>query len=249
MLLEGKNAVVTGCLRGIGRTVTELFVRQGADVIAFCEYETEEWNTFSEDLRRSTGREIRPVYCDFYSEEAVLKAVETVRRWKLPIDLLVNVAGIKEDALFFMILPETMKHTFQVNFFSPMLLTQYIAKLMLRNPKEGKGIINVSSMIGMDGNVGQVSYAASKAALIAATKCLSAELAPQGIRVNAVAPGVIDTAMIADIPQDKLDALLGRAKIRRPGRAEEVAELILFLASGQSSYITGQTIRVDGGIL
>lgn len=171
-----------------------------------------------------------------------------VRGLKVPVDLLINVAGVKEDALFFMILPETMKHTFQVNFFSPILLTQYIAKLMLRNPGTGKSIVNVASMIGLDGNVGQVSYAASKAALIAATKCLSAELAPQGIRVNAVAPGVIDTAMIADIPRDKLDVLLSKASISRTGTAKEVAELILFLASDQSSFITGQTIRVDGGV-
>ena len=133
-----------------------------------------------------------------------------------------------------------------VNFFSQILLSQYIVKLMLRN---GKGsVIFTSSITGMDGNTGQLSYGASKAAIIAAVKTMSEELGPRGIRVNAIAPGVIKTPMTEVLEEKVIDTKLKKSKLHRMGTSEEVSNLILYLASDLSDYVTGQIIRVDGGI-
>lgn len=155
--------------------------------------------------------------------------------------MLINVAGIADDAYFQMMSMESLKNTFQVDFFSQMLLTQYMVKLMMRNKKGS--IVNVSSMIGLDGNAGQLAYSAAKAAMATATKTLSAELAEKGIRVNAVAPGVIDTAMTSVLSEEILNRQLANADIKRKGTPAEVAEVILFLASDRASYVTGQVVR------
>ncbi len=150
------------------------------------------------------------------------------------------------DSLFQMTTMESMDSVFEINVFSQMLVTQYVSKLMAR---QGSGsIINVSSISAIDGNVGQLSYSASKAALIGATKTLASELAPHNIRVNAVAPGVIKTDMTAAIPADKFHKLCARIPMGRPGLPCEVAGVMLFLASDLSAYITGQVLRIDGGI-
>jgi 3-oxoacyl-[acyl-carrier protein] reductase len=151
-----------------------------------------------------------------------------------------------QDAFFHMIPMEQMKKVFEVNYFAPMLFTQYITKVMLRHKKGS--VINITSISGLDGNPGQLSYSASKGALIAATKTLSAELAPQGIRVNAIAPGVIKTDMTAQLPPEAFQRFMEKSGLKHPGLPGEVAGAILFLASDYSSYITGQILRVDGGI-
>ncbi|GBO47593.1 SDR family NAD(P)-dependent oxidoreductase [Pectobacterium versatile] len=246
MLLAGKNAVITGCLQGIGRATLEAFAREGASVFACCQTEDAAFNGYLIDLSEKYRVEIIPVYFDFLDEDEIKKGVAVIQKSKKPIDILVNVAGITLDAFFHMITMEQMKKTFAVNFFSQMFFTQYITKLMLRQKKGS--VINVSSISALDGNPGQLSYSASKAALIAATKTLSAELAPQGIRVNAVAPGVIQTAMTANLPQEVVDRQMARCELKRLGLPEEVAKAILYLASDASSYITGQVVRIDGGM-
>ncbi|GKW24086.1 SDR family oxidoreductase [Pectobacterium polonicum] len=246
MLLVGKNAVITGCLQGIGRATLETFAREGANVFACCQAENAAFNEYLIDLSEKYRVDIIPVYFDFLDENEIKKGVAVIQKSKKPIDVLVNVAGITLDAFFHMITMEQMKKTFAVNFFSQMFFTQYITKLMLRQRKGS--VINVSSISALDGNSGQLSYSASKAALIAATKTLSAELAPQGIRVNAVAPGVIQTAMTANLPQEALDRQMARCELKRLGLPEEVAKAILYLASDASSYITGQVVRIDGGM-
>lgn len=246
MLLAGKNAVITGCLQGIGRATLETFAREGANVFACCQTEDAEFNDYLIDLSEKYRVEIIPVYFDFLDEDEIKKGVAVIQKSKKPIDVLVNVAGITLDAFFHMITMEQMKKTFAVNFFSQMFFTQYITKLMLRQKKGS--VINVSSISALDGNPGQLSYSASKAALIAATKTLSAELAPQGIRVNAVAPGVIQTAMTANLPKEVVDRQMARCELKRLGLPEEVAKAILYLASDASSYITGQVVRIDGGM-
>ncbi|MEL0577997.1 SDR family NAD(P)-dependent oxidoreductase [Pectobacterium punjabense] len=246
MLLVGKNAVITGCLQGIGRATLETFAREGANVFACCQAENAAFNEYLIDLSEKYRVDIIPVYFDFLDENEIKKGVAVIQKSKKPIDVLVNVAGITLDAFFHMITMEQMKKTFAVNFFSQMFFTQYITKLMLRQRKGS--VINVSSISALDGNSGQLSYSASKAALIAATKTLSAELAPQGIRVNAVAPGVIQTAMTVNLPQEALDRQMARCELKRLGLPEEVAKAILYLASDASSYITGQVVRIDGGM-
>ena len=246
MLLSGKNAVITGCMQGIGKAALESFARNGANVFACCQREDEAFGAYAESLSSECGVEIIPVYFDLLDEQAIKNGVQAIQKSKKPVDILVNIAGVAIDALFHMVSMDQLKRTFEINFFSQIFFSQYITKLMLR---QGKGsVVNVSSIAALDGNVGQLAYSASKAALIAATKTLSQELAPKGIRVNAVAPGVIDTAMTAGLPEDAMQRLMSRCELRRLGLPEEVADVILYLASDYSSFVTGQIIRVDGGI-
>ena len=163
------------------------------------------------------------------------------------IDILVNNAGmVSKNALFQMTSIGTMKNVFEVNFFSQMLITQYILKKMLKQ-KNGS-IVNIASIAGIDGKPGQMEYGASKAALISATKTLANELSIYGIRVNAVAPGVTETSMIDGMDMELLKTSVDRTMMKRVGKPEEIAEVVSFLASEKASYITGQILRVDGGI-
>lgn len=246
MLLAGKTAVITGCLQGIGQATLVAFARQGANLFACVQQEDEAFLAFIRDLSEEHGVSITPVSFDLLDDASIKNAAMTIQKAKQPIDILVNVAGITLDALFPMVTLAQMQKTFTINFFSQMVFTQYMTRLMLRN-KRGN-IINIASISGLDGNVGQLSYSASKAAMVAATKTLSAELAPQGIRVNAVAPGVIKTAMTENLPESVVAEKMAAAAISRPGLAEEVANTLCWLASDAASYVTGQVIRVDGGI-
>jgi 3-oxoacyl-[acyl-carrier protein] reductase len=246
MLLKGKNAVVTGCLKGIGLATLDLFARNGANVWACCQYESPEFSGHIKELATANNVWITPLYFDLLDPEQIKTAAHSIRESKQPVDVLVNIAGMTHDALFHMTTMDQMKKVFEVNFFSQMLLTQYITKNMMRH-KSGS-VISISSISALDGNPGQLSYTASKAAIIGATKTLSAELAGYGIRVNAVAPGVINTEMTANLSKEVMTRLMARSDLKHMGSPDEVAEVILFLASDLSSYITGQIIRVDGGI-
>jgi 3-oxoacyl-[acyl-carrier protein] reductase len=246
MLLREKTAVITGCLQGIGRAALEIFAKNGADVFACCQREDELFTDYISELSENCGVSIVPVYFDLLDEDAVKDGAKFIQKSKKNIDILVNVAGANFDALFHMVTMEQLKRTFAVNFFSQILFSQYITRLML---KQGRGsVINISSISALDGNPGQLSYASSKAALIAAAKTMSRELAPKGIRVNALAPGVIKTAMTDALPEDIRSRMVARSELERIGFPDEVAGAILYLASDLSMYVTGQVIRVDGGI-
>ncbi|MDR3355131.1 MAG: SDR family oxidoreductase [Synergistaceae bacterium] len=246
MLLEGKTAVITGCLQGIGRAALEIFAENGADVFACCQREDERFTRDIANLSVTCGVSITPVYFDLLDEEAVKNGARFIQKSKKSVDILVNVAGANFDALFHMVTMEQLKRTFTINFFSQVLFTQYITRLML---KHGSGsVINISSIAALDGNPGQLSYASSKAAIIAATKTMSEELGPKGIRVNALAPGVIKTEMTDAMPDDVRSRMISRSELKRIGLPDEVAGVILYLASDLSKYVTGQVIRVDGGI-
>ena len=247
MLLQGKNAVITGCLQGIGKATLEIFAQNGANVFACVQKESTEYSEYISTLSEKNNVEIIPVYFDLLDEQAIKNGVSVIQKTKKPIDILVNVAGVAFDALFHMVTMEQLKKTFEINFFSQIYFTQYITKLMLKNPNGGS-VVNISSISALDGNPGQLSYSSSKAALIAASKTMSAELAPKGIRVNAIAPGVIDTAMTANLPEEAMNRQMARSDLKRLGLPEEVAGAILYLASDMSKYVTGQVIRVDGGI-
>lgn len=246
MLLKGKNAVITGCLRGIGRTTMDVFAQNGANIWACCQAPDEEFENHIIDLQKENGVIITPVYFDLSDSEQIKAGMKTIMSAKQKVDVLVNIAGMTYNALFHMTTIEKMKYVFEIDFFSQILITQYITKIMLKQ-KSGS-VINISSIAGIDGNPGQVAYSAAKAALIGATKTLSEELAEHNIRVNAIAPGVIKTDMTAELNQDKFDQLVAKSNLNRAGTPEEVAQTLLFLASDMSSYMTGQIIRVDGGI-
>lgn len=246
MLLRGKTALVTGCLRGIGFETMKLFAQHGANVWACCQQQDARFEAAAAEIAGAAGVWIRPLFFELTDAEQVKAALRQVAATKQPVDVLVNNAGMTLDALFPMTTMDGMKKVFEVNFFSQMLVTQFVAKLMAR-AKAGS-IVNVSSITAVDGNPGQVSYGASKAALLGATRTLAAELAEHGIRVNAVAPGIIQTDMVAAIPPARLQEMCATIPMKRLGLPAEVASVMLFLASDLSSYVTGQLLRIDGGI-
>lgn len=246
MTLQGKTAVITGCLQGIGRSTLDLFASNGANVFACVQANTDEFVEHASQLEKKHSVRIMPVAFDMASNDSIKSAVREIQKEKLTIDILVNIAGIAKDSIFPMVTLDQMQEVFQINFFSQIVLSQYISKFMLR---QGRGsIIFTSSITALDGNFGQLVYGASKAALIAAMKTMAIELGPKGVRVNAVAPGVIKTPMTEALIDNLLLEKMERSSLKRYGSPEEVAELLLFLASDESAYITGQTIRVDGGI-
>ena len=246
MLLKGKNAVITGCLKGIGRSTMDVFAQNGSNIWACCQMPTAEFESHVKELTEANGVSITPIYFDLSDYEQIKAGVRQIIAVKQPVDVLVNIAGITHNALFHMTTMEKMKEVFEIDFFSQIYITQLITRLMVRQ-KFGS-VINIASFVGLDGNRGQIAYSSAKAALIGATKTMAAEFGEYGIRINAVAPGVIQTDMTAALPKDKFDELLRGSKLPRAGMPVEVAQLLLFLASDLSSYITGQVIRIDGGI-
>ena len=246
-MLTGKNAIITGARRGIGRAAVETFASFGANVWACARKQDD---AFEEDMRRLSERyavSIWPLYFDVTDEAQVKQAVQAIRKQQVGIDALVNAAGIAEESTAFQMTSiDKMKRVFDTNFFAVTLLTQYVSRLMAR--QGGGSIVNISSIAGLDGEPAQYEYAASKAAVAGATRHLARELAAHNIRVNAVAPGVIDTEMAAKIEEDLKARVLSKVIMKRMGKPEEVANAIAFLASDLSAYITGQVIRVDGGM-
>jgi len=247
MLLKGKTAVLTGCNRGIGKAILEVFAKNGADVFACVRKENDEFMESIEKLMKETGATISPVYIDLVNAEQVKEGVKTIMSTKKPIDIIVNNAGIIYTALFQMTSIDKMKEVFEVNFFSQISLTQSLTRVMARQ-KRGS-IINISSSAGIEGNEGRIAYAPSKAAIICATKVMAKELSAYNIRVNAIAPGLTQTDMMkSSTPEDALKNTLQRICMKRVGEPVEIANAVLFLASDLSSYITGQVLRVDGGM-
>ena len=245
-LLKDKNIVITGCLRGIGRTTLEVFAKNKANIFACVQYPDIEFDDFIQQLSNDNDKWIKPIYFDLSDNDAIKDGMKQIISSKIQIDGLVNIAGMVHNGLFHMTSLDKMKEIFDIDFFSQMSITQYISKIMMKY-KHGS-IVNISSITGIDGNPGQIAYSAAKAALIGATKTLSIELGQYGIRVNAVAPGVILTDMTKALPEDKFNILLEKTKIPRAGDPEEVAKVLLYLISDMSAYVTGQIIRIDGGI-
>ena len=247
MLLEGKTAVVTGCNRGIGKAILETFAKHGANVWACARRPDEQFTEYVENLQKETSVTISQVYFDLTDIAQVKTGVKTIMSAKQSVDILVNNAGIIHTAIFQMTPVSKMKEVFEINFFSQMLLTQSIVKIMTRQ-KSGS-IVNISSSSGIEGNEGRMAYATSKAALISVTKVMARELANYNIRVNAIAPGLTETDMMkGSTPESVLQDTLRRSCMKRVGKPEEIANATLFLSSVLSSYITGQVLRVDGGM-
>lgn len=246
-LLKGKTAVITGCMQGIGRATLDLFAKEGADIFACCQKESDEFSAHIEELKKNNYNvDIIPVYFDLGDDESIKNAAKTIMQAKKPINILANIAGMTKDSLFSMVTREQMQQIFNINFFSQIVFTQYIVKLMQR--AGGGSIINTSSISALDGNEGQLAYSAVKGAWVSATKTMSIELAPKGIRVNAVAPGVIKTPMTENLLEDAISRQMAKLRIKRLGEPSEVASVIAYLASDLSGFVTGQVIRIDGGI-
>lgn len=247
MLLENKTAVVTGCNRGIGKAILTRFAENGSNVIAVVRKESETFSQYCDELEKKNDIKIHTVYADFSSEEEVQNAVKEIRKLKLPIDILVNNIGIANPLnILTMTKMETIHQAFQVNLFSALLLTQGIAKLMMRQ-KSGS-VVFVSSSAAFDGG-SNIEYCASKGAINGAVKRLAIELGAFGIRVNAVAPGLTSTNMGNSMSEEDEAIALSMNVMKRKGDVTEIADSVLFLASDMASFITGQILRVDGGLL
>lgn len=247
LLLKDKNAIITGCARGIGKSILETFARNGANIWACIRKPNNDFSDFIDALSKECSVVITPVYFDLTDTDQIKAGIKKIIESKKRIDVLVNNAGVTHNSLFQMTTINKMREVFEINYFSQMLFTQYIVKMMVKN-KSGS-IINISSSAALDGNAGKATYGASKAAIICTTKAISAELAEYNIRANAIAPGLTQTDMVANSMTNEViqDTLL-QVSMKRMGQPSEIANAVLFLASDMSSYITGQVIRVDGGL-
>ena len=246
-LLQNKTAVVTGANRGIGRAIVETFAAHGASIFACARKKTDSFVRDMQQIETQYGVKIFPIFFDFEIREEMVTAVKEIRSYKIPLDILVNNAGILSDCQRFLMIPmDKVKKLFDVDYFAQMEFTQLIARLMQRNKKGS--IIYISSIASLDAFFSSYDYAACKAAINISMCQQARELGEQGIRVNAVAPGVIETEMIQNVDQASKQDLLPAIQLCRYGNKQDVANAVLFMASDLAGYITGQILRVDGGI-
>ncbi|HEY5560362.1 MAG TPA: 3-oxoacyl-[acyl-carrier-protein] reductase [Clostridiaceae bacterium] len=245
-MLKGKAAIVTGAGRGIGRAIAIKLAELGANVVINYRNSSKEAEELVKVLEEKGVKAIA-VKADIsiFSEaqDLVKKALEEFGQ----IDILVNNAGITKDNLILRMKEEDFDQVINTNLKGTFNCIKHVAPVMLKR-KKGR-IVNVASVVGIVGNAGQSNYAAAKAGVIGITKSIAKELASRGITVNAVAPGYIETDMTSTLNDKVKDAMLGNIPLRRAGKAEDVANLIAFLVSDEASYITGQVIAVDGGMV
>jgi 3-oxoacyl-[acyl-carrier protein] reductase len=247
MLLAGKIALVTGSTRGIGWATAEAFAEHGATVILNGRSSQDALDQRVADIRGRFGVPCIGFRADA-SDAAAVKAcyMDIFKQFKR-LDILVNNAGIMQDALLGMIPEPLVRQSLEVNLLGPILHLQEASRLMGRN--RSGSIINLSSIIGSKGKEGQAVYGATKAGIIGLTLSAAKELAPKGIRVNAVTPGLIKTDLLKDVPEQKMAEALSAVKMGRIGEPKDVANAILFLASDLAAYVTGQVLGVDGGMV
>ena len=245
-LLDGKVCLVTGASRGIGAATVKRFAREGAVVYANART-PKNLDDLCIELSEKYNTTVKALYFDVRDEAAAKKAVLQIRKETGRLDVLVNNAGVMKDALIGMISKDLMQEIYDTNVFGVMNMIQLASKVMMFQ-KSGS-IINLSSIVGLKGNPGQLVYSATKGAVTAMTKTAAKELASHGIRVNAVAPGMIDTDMFRSIGNEKMQEHIANIRMGRLGTPEEVADAILFLASDLSGYITGEILGVNGSAM
>jgi 3-oxoacyl-[acyl-carrier protein] reductase len=245
MLLAGKKALVTGSSRGIGRTIVETFMNEGAEVWGLCSHPSDakpELDAFA----AAHNTAFHEICADAGDVRQLTDTVKAALESSGGFDILVNNAGITKDGLSFRMKLEDWQKVLDVNLTAVFLTSQIVSNDMIH--KKTGSIINMTSIVGIHGGAGQVNYSASKAGLIGYTKSLSKEVGSRGVRVNAVAPGYIDTDMTKAVNEKARESWLSQIPLKRSGQTVDVANAVLFLASDLSTYITGQILGVDGGM-
>ncbi len=240
-----KNAIVTGSARGIGKAIATRLAKDGYNIVVVdaCPIENSE-ETAAEIAK--LGVETKAVRCDVTDSAQVNELVESVKAEMGSVDILVNNAGITRDGLLVRMKEEDFDAVIAVNLKGTYNFTRAAAPIMMKQ-RSGR-IVSISSIVGLQGNAGQVNYSASKAGVIGITKSVARELAPRGVTVNAIAPGYVETPMTAVLPDKVKEAMLGAIPAGRYGQPEDIANAVAFLCSEDASYITGQVLSVDGGM-
>jgi 3-oxoacyl-[acyl-carrier protein] reductase len=243
--MTGKVALVTGAARGIGQAIAKKLALEGCD-LALCDLKAE-WLAETVGIIEAAGRKVKCFEVDVGNAEAVEAAVGGAVKEFGKIDVLVNNAGITKDTLMIRMSEQDWDAVLTVNLKGTFLFTKAVARPMMK--QRSGTIVNVASIIGLIGNAGQCNYAASKAGVIALTKSAAKELAARNVRVNAVAPGFIETKMTEALPEEVRTKMLGAIPMGRFGQPEDVANVVLFLAGDMSSYMTGQVLPICGGMV
>jgi 3-oxoacyl-[acyl-carrier protein] reductase len=240
VLLKDKTAVVTGCNRGIGKKILEIFSENGASVFACVRNINDEFKLYVNNLEKKFGNKITPIKLDLSYEDQTKDAANDILKSNKPIATI-------HTAIFQMTSIKKLKEVFEIDFFSQTVFTQYILKSMIKNKKGS--ILYISSSSALDGNEGRSAYSSAKAAMISQAKVLSRELGIYNIRVNAIAPGLTNTDMMKqNTSKEIIKDVISRTSLKRVADAKEIANAALFLSSDLSTYITGQVVRVDGGM-
>ncbi len=245
-MLKDKTAVITGGVRGIGKAIAKKFCENGADVILLYRSNDEEAQKTVEELGQY-GTKVMLLKGDVADPETAAAAAAMVKEEFGKVDILVNNAGITNDKLMMRMSPEDFTRVINANLNGAFYMMKELSSLMVK--KRTGAIINMASVSGLKGNPAQVNYSASKAGIVGMTLSAAKELGRRGIRVNAIAPGFIDTDMTAVLTDEQKEAAAKQITLGRMGQPEDIANAALFLASDMSAYITGQVISVDGGII
>ena len=242
---ENKIVLVTGAGRGIGASIAKRFASEGAEVIVNYSGNDEAAQKTVDEIT-AIGGQAQKYKCSVNDSESVKVMIDEIIKKFGRIDILVNNAGITKDGLMLRMTDEDFDRVIDVNLKGTFNCTKYVSKYMLKQ-KSGK-IINISSVVGLSGNAGQINYSASKAGIIGITKSAAKELSSRGITVNAVAPGYVDTDMTKVLSDNIRNEILKNIPLQRMGNVEDISNCVAFLSSEDASYITGQVISVDGGM-
>ena len=246
-MLTGKNVLITGATGGIGKAICKLFVKNNANLF-ITNVSEEPLIEFTKELTQ-LNRNINIFYksCNLSNKEDIVNLVQEAQKKLTSIDVLIGNAGINIDTLTLRMSDEQWQNVIDVNLTANFILSRECAKIMMKK-KFGR-IINMASIIGITGNVGQANYSASKGGLIAMTKCFAQEYASRGITANCIAPGFIETPMTQKMSEEARKTLIDKIPMKKYGLPEDVANACLFFASNMSSYITGEVLSVNGGML
>lgn len=244
--LKGKTVLITGASRGLGKKMAEALATQGAHVVFNYRNDEATAMKLKEELQALGASNVTALLFDVTNTAQMKEAVEKFVETNGPITGLVNNAGISKDQIVLRMKEEDVTSTINTNLTSAIMLTQILSRSFLK--AENVSVVNISSIVGLMGNASQIAYSASKAGMIGFTKSYAKELASRNVRCNAICPGFITTDMTHALDEKVKDAYLTSIPLKRMGEAEEVANLVCFLLSKASSYITGETIKIDGGL-